>query len=181
MPILVKDIMSKPVLKIDLDANIELAAKIMARARNDSLLVIKNGKPIGILTDSDLIKKVVAKNVKPSTIKVKKLMSAPLVSANPEETILEASRKMKRNNLKRLPVISKGKVVGIISTTDIARTVPEIQDMLEYKLKTKEFPMEIKEKATAGICETCGNYSEELKTASGQWVCENCRDELKSE
>lgn len=181
MPILVKDIMSRPVLTIDLNSSVDRAGKMMAKARNDSIIIVKDKKPIGILTDSDLIKKVIAKNVKPSLIKVKNLMSEPLVSVTPETTILEASRKMKKSNIKRLPVISDGKLVGIISTTDIARTVPEMVDMLEYKLKTKEFPAEIREEITSGICDNCDNYSGNLKNVNDQWLCEECREELKSE
>lgn len=181
MPVLVKDIMSKPVLKIDSEEVVELAGKLMAKARNNSIVVIKSGNPIGILTDSDLIKKVVAKNIKPSTIRVKDVMSKPLVMVLPEETVLDASRKMRRNNLKRLPVISDGKLVGLISTTDIAKTIPEMEDMLEWKLKTREFPTEIKENMTSGICEACGNYSEELKIKDEQWMCEDCREETESE
>lgn len=181
MPVLVKDIMSKPVLKVDLNTNVKLAGELMAKARKNSLIIMKNNKPVGILTDSDLIKKVVAKNIRPSSVKVKEVMSKPLVTVKPEETILEASRKMKRSNIKRLPVISDGKPVGIISTTDIARTTPEMVDILEYKLKTKEFPAEIKEKETSGICDSCNNYSEDLENVNDQWLCENCREELKAE
>jgi len=181
MPVLVKDIMSKPVLKIDSEEVVELAGKLMAKARNNSIVVIRSGKPIGILTDSDLIKKVVAKNIKPSAIRVKDVMSRPLVMVLPDETVLDASRKMRRNNLKRLPVISDGKLVGLISTTDIAKTIPEMEDMLEWKLKTREFPTEIKENMTSGICDICGNYSEELKIKDEQWMCEDCREETESE
>jgi CBS domain-containing protein len=181
MPIIVKDIMTKPVLKVDLNTNAKAAGELMAKTRKDSLIIIKNNKPIGILTDSDLIKKVVAKNIKPTSVKVKDLMSRPLVSVKPEETILDASRKMKRSNIKRLPVISDGKAVGLISTTDIARTTPEMVDILEYKLKSKDQPAEIKEEQTSGICDSCGNYSEELEDVDDQWLCEDCREELKTE
>ena len=181
MPIFVKDIMSKPVQKIDLDAGVELAGKIMAKARIDSIIVVRKGKPIGILTDSDLIKKVIAKNITPASVKVGKVMSEPLVSITPEETVLEASRKMRRNNIKRLPVISKGSLVGILSTTDIARTVPEMVDMLEYKLKSKDIPTIIKETTTSGVCDSCDNYSESLESKNGQWLCVDCIEETEPE
>jgi CBS domain-containing protein len=180
MAITVKDIMSRPVLKVDVSYTVEAAGKLMAKARNDSILVVKKGKPIGIMTDSDLIKKVIAKNIKPSSIKIEKLMSTPLVSVEPETTVLEASRKMKRNNLKRLPVISNGILIGIISTTDIARTVPEMADILEFKLKTKDNIVEIKD-TTSGICDSCENYSNELMIKEGQWLCEDCRQEIEED
>jgi len=179
MTILVKDIMSKPVLKIDYNASVERAGKEMAKNRKYAILVVKKGNPVGILTDSDLIKKVVAKNKKPSSIKVKDLMSAPLVSVTPETSVLDASRKMKRNNLKRLPIISENKLVGIISTTDIARTVPEMIDILEFKLKPKEFPPKILEEETSGICDSCDNYSENLKLIDNQWLCDDCQEDVE--
>lgn len=181
MPILVKDIMSKPVQKIDLDDTIERAGKVMAKARIDSIIVVRKGKPVGILTDSDLIKKVVAKNIIPAKTMVGKIMSEPLVAISSEDTVLEASRKMRRNNIKRLPVISKGNLVGIISTTDIARTVPELADMLEYKLKSKDIPTIIKEPTTSGICDSCENYSDNLESKNGQWLCVTCIEEIESE
>jgi signal-transduction protein with cAMP-binding, CBS, and nucleotidyltransferase domain len=179
MPIYVKDIMSKPVLGIDYNKNVKIAGDMMARTRRDTLIVTKNGKPIGIVTDSDLIKKVIAKNKKPTAVKVFQVMSKPLVTVKPDETILEATRKIKRSNIKRLPVTSDGKLIGLISTTDIARTTPEMLDMLEYKLKSKEFPTEIKEKFTSGVCDSCDTYSVDLKNVNDQWLCESCRDELE--
>jgi signal-transduction protein with cAMP-binding, CBS, and nucleotidyltransferase domain len=134
---------------------------------------------VGILTDSDLIKKIIAKNKKPSSVKVKSIMSSPLVTSKPDETILEATRKMKRNNIKRLPVIENGKLVGILSLSDIAKSSPEMIDLLEYKLKMREYPTEIKEKFTSGICESCGNYTDDLRNVNDKWLCETCREELE--
>lgn len=181
MPVLVKDIMSRPVSKIDLNESVKVAGELMSKARRGVLIVTKDGRPIGIITDSDIIKKVVSKNLKPSSIKVKQIMSKPLVTIGPEETLLDAARKMKRNNIKRLPVVDNGKLVGVISTTDIARTSPEMLDILEFKLKTRELPTIIKEKVTSGICDSCGNFYDELKHENDQWLCESCIDQLKAE
>jgi predicted transcriptional regulator len=106
-------------------------------------------------------------------------MSRPLVTTKPMDTILEATRKMKRSNIKRLPVMSNGKLVGIISLSDIARSSPEMIDLLEYKLSMKEMPTEIKERSTSGICDLCGNYSDDLKNVDGQWVCDDDREEAE--
>jgi CBS domain-containing protein len=178
MVILVKDIMVKP-LTIDINKNVKFAGELMRKTRMDSLIVVKNNKPVGILTDSDLIKKIIAKNKKPSSVKVKSIMSSPLVTSKPDETILEATRKMKRNNIKRLPVIENGKLVGILSLSDIAKSSPEMIDLLEYKLKMREYPTEIKEKFTSGICESCGNYTDDLRNVNDKWLCETCREELE--
>ena len=86
---------------------------------------------------------------------------------------------MKKSNIKRLPVVEKGKLVGVISLTDIAKTSPEMLDLLEYRIKMKETPFEIKEPKTAGLCENCGNYSENLTYVNDRWLCEECKDELE--
>jgi len=176
--ILVKDIMDKP-LTIDESKNVKFAGELMRKTRRDSVVVVKRGKPIGILTDSDLIKKIIAKNKKPSSVKVKAVMSKPLVASAPNDTILDATRKMKRNNIKRITVLNEGKLVGILSLSDIARSSPEMIDLLEYKLKMREHPTEIREKVTSGICENCGNYSANLRNVDGQWLDEVCREELE--
>ncbi|MEM5844334.1 MAG: CBS domain-containing protein [Candidatus Aenigmatarchaeota archaeon] len=181
MPVLVKDIMSRPAVTIEENKSAKVAGELMKKKRKGALIVVRKGKPVGIITDSDLIRKVVAKNLKPSEVKVKDIMSKPLVTIGPEENIIEASRKMKRSNIKRLPVVENGKVVGVLSLTDIAKTSPEMLDLLEYRLRMREEPFGIKEKFTSGICENCGNYSERLTEVNNQWVCEDCKDELESE
>jgi len=108
-------------------------------------------------------------------------MSKPLVVAYAGETILDATRKMKRSNIKRLPVVDQGKLIGIISMTDIAKTSPEMIDLLEFKLKSKEMPTEIREKFTSGICDSCGNYTDDLRNLDDRWLCESCREELEHE
>lgn len=179
MAILVKDVMIKPVLNIDYNKNAKNAGEILRRTRRDSLIVTKNGKPIGIITDTDLIKKVVAKNLVPSKVKVKDVMSKPLVVISKDNNILEATRKMKRSNIKRLAVVENGKTVGIVSLSDIARNSPEVIDLLEFKLQSKEMPTTIKEKSTSGICDNCGNYSSDLQNTNEQWICESCREETE--
>jgi len=176
--ILVKDIMIKP-LTIDENKNVRFVGELMRKTRRDAVVVIKKGKPIGIVTDSDLVKKIIAKNKKPSSVTVKDVMSRPLVTTKPTDTILEATRKMKRSNIKRLPVLDKSKLVGVLSLSDIARSSPEMIDLLEYKLTMKELPTEIKERFTSGICDVCGNYSDDLKNVNGQWLCEDDRKEAE--
>lgn len=181
MPVLVKDIMSKPAVIIEENKSARVAGEIMKKKRKGALVVVKKGKPVGIVTDSDLIRKIVAKNLKPSEVKVREIMSRPLVVISPDDNIIEASRKMKRSNIKRLPVVENGKVIGLLSLTDIARTSPEMLDLLEYRIRMREEPFEIKETFTSGICDNCGNYSEHLTEVNDRWLCEACKDELESE
>lgn len=177
MPIYVKDIMSSPPLTIDWNKSARDAAKLMTKYRRGYLIVTKRKKAIGVLSDSDLLKKVIVKNVKGSDLKVKDIMSSPVITTSPTETILDAVRKMKRNNIHRLPVVEGGKVLGVITLGDIARTSPEMLDLLEYRLKMKEMPIVMREEITIGFCENCGNYSEKLRIKNGIWMCEKCMEE----
>jgi signal-transduction protein with cAMP-binding, CBS, and nucleotidyltransferase domain len=173
--------MNKKIITIDFNKNVKDAAEMMNKTRQYEVIITKKNKPIGILTDSDIIKRVVAKNLKPSSVKIKKLMRSPLVTVHTNETILIATRKMKRNSIKRLPVVEDGKPVGMLTLSDIARTCPEMIDLLEWKLKVRESEVEpkIAERSTSGICESCGIYSDDLRNANDQWVCETCREELE--
>jgi len=182
MPIIVKEIMSKPVVTIDYNKSAKVSANKMKEKRKGFLVVTKKGKPIGTLSDSDLINKVVAKGKDAARVKVEKIMSSPMVTVNPDEEVMKTVNKMKKNNVHRLPVVRRGKVVGVISLTDIARSSPEMAYLLEYRQTMKRRPFELKEETTSGICDSCGNFSEELgETQDNRWFCETCRDEFESD
>lgn len=180
MTVLVKEVMSAPVLTIDIKKTARDAGKLMRKHRKGFLVVTEKNKPAGVLSESDLIEEVVNKNVKAEKIKLQDLMHEPIIAVDPEDDMLTASRKMKENNVHRLPVVSNGKLLGVLSLTDIARTSPEMLDLLEYRLKMKERPFEIKEKTTLGICDSCDNYSEDLRLVEDLWLCEDCREEREA-
>ncbi len=179
MAVKVSEIMSSPVHSIDINKSAKDAGQMLRKIRRGFLVVTKGGKPVGTMSDSDLIQKVVAENKLSSKIKIKDIMSSPIVTVGKDEDVLVAVRKMKLNNVHRLPVMGKGKLVGVLSLTDIARTSPELQDLLEYRLKMKEEPVVLREQETSGICDSCGNYFIDLRNANEQWLCESCRSELE--
>lgn len=180
--LLVKEIMSKPALTVDHNKSARAAAIVMKKARKGFLVVVKRGKPVGVLSDSDLINKVIVKKRDASKTKVKDIMSKPLITTPPGADAMDVVRKMKKSNIHRLPVVDKGKVIGVISLTDIARTSPEMYYLLEYRQEMKKSPATIREQFTSGICNSCGNYSGRLKQAiDGRWLCESCLDEMEDE
>ena len=94
----------------------------------------------------------------------------------PNDDIQNAVEKMEKHKIKRLPVVENEKIVGIITNTDIARASPEMIDILNFRLKMRNQMPTIKESSTSGLCESCEEYSGDLKFENDQWVCENCRD-----
>src|SRR5665647_1660051 len=114
---LVRDIMSSPVITMDENGSSNQAAAAMEKNEVGAVIVTNNaGQSIGIITERDLVLRVIAKNLKPDTIKAKEIMTTPLVNIEPEATISDAARRMTRLDIRRLGVIYKGNLLGIISS-----------------------------------------------------------------
>ncbi|MCJ7631851.1 CBS domain-containing protein [Candidatus Bathyarchaeota archaeon] len=120
----VEDIMSKDVVTISLDASMAEAAKLMGAKQIGSLIVEVKGKPEGIVTERDLLSKVLAKNKNLETMKVRDVMSSPLITIEPAATIKKAAQTM-ISKKGRLAVFTAGKLVGIITASDLTKSLPE--------------------------------------------------------
>lgn len=118
---LVRDIMTKNVVTIAEDKTALDAAKLMAEKGISSLIVVKNGNPEGIITERDFIKKICAKELQISQIKIINIMSKIQTIAEPDTPIEVAVQRMVNRRIRRLPIVQDGKVVGIITVTDLAR------------------------------------------------------------
>jgi CBS domain-containing protein len=97
------------------------AAKRMSEKGISSLFVVKDGDPVGIVTERDFIKKVCAKEIPIADVKVSEIMSKILTTADPETPIEVAVQRMVNHKIRRLPIIEGGKIVGIITVTDLAK------------------------------------------------------------
>ncbi|MEM2995492.1 MAG: CBS domain-containing protein [Candidatus Bathyarchaeia archaeon] len=183
---LVKDVMSSPVITIEEEAPTNRAAELMEKHGLGCVIVTSSdGKPLGIITERDLIVRVVAKNLKPDSLKAKEVMTSPLITIEPDETINEAARRMSRLDIRRLGVIYKGKLVGLISSKDILAVVPELIETIQEKalIESENRAQESAEEPTplAGYCDRCGGWSDSLKEVNGEFLCEDCRVELEGE
>ena len=179
----VKDIMSSPVITLDEKAASNKVAKLMDR--NDLGCVIitnKVGKPVGIITERDLVVRVLAKNLVPDATKAKEIMTSPLVTIKPEETISEAARRMSRLDIRRLGVVYKGNLMGVVSSRDILGVMPELIEIIQEKTRIEGAGQdeETEEKPLSGYCDRCEVFSENLKDDNGQSLCEDCRIELET-
>jgi CBS domain-containing protein len=184
---LVKDVMSSPVVTTDEEAPSNHVANLMQE--NDLGCVIvtnKAGKPLGIITERDLVLRVLAKNLTPASVTAKEIMTTPLVTIEPEATINDAARRMSRLDIRRLGVLYKDNLVGIISSKDILNVMPELIEIIQERTRIEgggggEETEETEEAPLSGYCDRCGVYSENLKDANGQNLCEDCRVELETE
>jgi CBS domain-containing protein len=131
----VKDIMSKDVVTIAPEALMAEAAKIMGEKHIGSLIVTKYDTPVGIVTERDLLSKVLALEKDPKTERVEAVMSYPLITIGPTSKIKEAARQMILKK-SRLAVFDSGKLVGVITASDLIRSLPEVP---ETEVKVDDF------------------------------------------
>ena len=115
----VKDVMSTDVVTVEPEHSMALAANLMADDGVSSLVVVDNGSVVGIITEKDFLEKVIARGKSALEIKVREVMSSPVISITPEMTVLEAGRIVQERRVKRLPVIDVGKLIGIVTQTDL--------------------------------------------------------------
>ncbi len=182
---LVKDVMSSPVFTIDEDSAVDEAARLMDENELGCIIVTsKEGKPLGIITERDLVTRVLAKNAKASKLSAKDVMTSPLITVDPDETLSDAARRMSELNVRRLGVMYKGNLVGVISSRDILAITPELIEIIQEKAKlegkpvaeeTAEYP------SMAGYCDRCGIWSDALEEAEGNFLCEDCKAEVEAE
>ncbi len=116
----VKDIMKKSVLSIDSSMTIKDAAKMMEDAKIGSIIVTEKNTVVGILTERDFVRRIVAQG-KPFSTKIKEAMSSPLIVISPDETVWELAELMKIKQIHRVAVMDKDRLVGIVSTADLTR------------------------------------------------------------
>jgi CBS domain-containing protein len=175
----VRDIMTRPVITADAEIDILAAARRMGSANVGCLIVVSSEKPIGILTERDLVKKIVAKAIDPKTIKVGDVMSTPLVSITPDASLRDAAALMLKSGVKRLPVTSDGRLVGIITDTDlVSGSSLGLGDVLSDLLEMHRESIHFQEARglVRGICEVCGQLSDSLESVNGELLCWSCRD-----
>ncbi|MCW3979538.1 MAG: CBS domain-containing protein [Candidatus Bathyarchaeota archaeon] len=124
---LVRDIMATPVVTISPEATMNKAARIMGERRVGSLIVKRDGDPVGIVTERDLLSNVIAVGRRPEKVKVEAVMSSPLITIGPTATIKEAAQTMIRKK-GRLAVFDEGELVGIITASDLIQSLPETDE-----------------------------------------------------
>jgi len=123
----VKQIMSQDVVTVNPEASMAEAAGLMGRKHIGSLIVIKYETPVGIITERDLLSKVLALGKDPVEEKVEAAMSYPLITIGPTARIKEAARMMIKKK-GRLAVFDKGKLVGVITASDLIGSLPELPE-----------------------------------------------------
>tara|TARA_B000000460_G_scaffold70192_1_gene48520 strand:- start:83 stop:496 length:414 start_codon:yes stop_codon:yes gene_type:complete len=121
----VRDIMEKNVITIDIDETANNAANQMKENDISFLVIIENGKPVGVVSERDFVQKLCINNQSSSDVKISDIMSYKFRWVNPTTKIEDAIQKMLNNNIRRLLVLDDEKLVGVITQTDLASYLRE--------------------------------------------------------
>ena len=179
--VLVKEAMKTKPITVKPVTSVKKAAILMREKGIGNCIVVDN-KPIGIITESDILKKVVAEDLKASKITVGEIMSTPIIVIDPYVSIEEATKTMGKCNIRRLPVVEKGELIGIITQKDISRISPILHEISRewYDIKIRD-EAHLKRQIFSGKCEDCSTLSPNLKNIDGRLLCEDCIDALSYE
>lgn len=176
--VLVRDVMNSPVISASSDNTIEDVASIMKEHTIGSIIIMENEKPLGIVTDWDIVSNAVAKDLKPSMLKAKDIMQE-LHTIEGEEGVTVAARLLRQHNIKRLGVVYKGKLVGIISASDVILVTPDLVDVISEKASLLRGEIGRGAGNVSGYCDECGEWSDLLQYEGGSFTCEECRAEVQ--
>lgn len=180
--VLVRDIMNSPVVSASPSDTVRDIAKKMKEEKIGSIVIMEKDKPVGIVTDWDIVSNGVVKDAKPSQIKAKDVMK-DIHTIESEESITEAARLLRKHNIKRLGVIYKNRLVGIISSSDVIAVTPDLVDVVSEKAAIIRGELGIARPAgkVSGYCDECGEWSDLLQYDEGTFICEVCRGEASAE
>ena len=115
----VRDIMQKNVITIELEKTVYNAAVILKEKDISFLVVLKDSKPVGVISERDIVRKVVAENIESTSTKLEVIMSKNFKWVGPNASIESAIQKMLNNNIRRLVVLEDENLVGVITQTDL--------------------------------------------------------------
>jgi CBS domain-containing protein len=144
MSLKVEDVMVKEVITIDEESTVKEAAEVMNKFEIGSLITVKKGKAMGIITERDLLRRVVAEAKDATKTTVKEIMTSPLVVVEPNMDLEEAVKMMFEMKIKKLAVVDGKRLVGLVSLTDIARFQPQMIKILKQLAARQTTPKSMK-------------------------------------
>ena len=180
--IYVEEIMTKVPVIGSPDLTAKELATLMRSWKVGSVIIIEDGVPLGIVTEKDFVEKLVAEDRRPSEVKARDIMSSPLVTIGPRESVANAGRKMAQLRLRRLPVVVGDQLIGMLTENDITRLSPSLIEITrEWKSINAPVTDEREPMSLQGYCENCENFSYDLRqtggaSGRGSLLCAECRE-----
>jgi CBS domain-containing protein len=128
--LLVREIMIENVRTVRPNSTVTEIVRKMNKFEIGSVVVVEGEKPVGIVTERDILRRVLEVTLASEALKAKEIMSAPLITVSDQSTVDEAARIMIDKRIKKMPVVHEGKLVGILTSTDVMRSKPRLVELL---------------------------------------------------
>ena len=175
----VYDCMTTKPVSVSSDANLEECAKIMSQNHVGALVIKDDHQSKGLITEQDIVRKALAKGINPLTKKVKDFMETKLLTVSSSSDIYDALIKMRNSNIRHLPVVDNGKMVGLLTLKDILKIEPQLFELLVEKFELREETRKPIKRiiSNEAICQGCGAYVEDVTKVKGSLLCERCAAE----
>jgi CBS domain-containing protein len=129
--VLVRDVMSKDVRVVRPDTTMKEVVATMNKFDIGSIVVVQGDRPVGIITERDILRRLVEPCLAPETLTARQVMTSPVLTISETASIEEAARLMAKKRVKKLPVMNNQKLVGVVTLTDIVTKVPTMLSILE--------------------------------------------------
>ena len=167
----IEEVMRKDIIKLTPEDTVAKAAREMSKKDLGCIVIVEDSKPTGVVTERDIVKRVISKGKKPSKVKLGSVMSSPVITVDYDSSIHEASKIISEENVRRLIVTKNDEIVGIVTSIDLLNYAPEI---FEEEIEERE-----EREIGPGICEICGQHFQNLNEVNGKYVCDNCKKILE--
>ena len=175
----VYDCMTTKPISVSSAATLEECAKVMDKNHVGALVIKDNHESKGLITEQDIVRKVIANGINPQAKKVKDFMEKKLIKIKSSDDIYDALIKMRDSNIRHLPVVDNGKMVGLLTLKDILKIEPQLFELLVEKFELREATRKPINRVISNeaICQGCGAYVEDVKKVRGSLLCERCASE----
>lgn len=178
----VLEIMSTNIPQLEPFESVEDAAAKMVEHGSGCVIICDEGKPVGIVTERDIVRKVVSERKNAAETQLRDIMSSPLVWVPRHTGIMKAAKQMASLKLRKLVVMHDGQFVGVINARAILSIAPQMmeitKELADIGMPTGEHLMDSIQQAS-GYCESCRAYSDMLEFMDGQLICPGCKESLE--
>lgn len=135
--ILVRDVMVTDVKTARPDSSVREVVQKMNKFDVGSIVVVQERRPVGIITERDILRKILEPGLDPLVVKARQIMSSPIVAIQEDVSVEEAARTMTKRRIKKLPVVRGGKLIGIVTATDLVKSSPQMISLFEDLVWTR--------------------------------------------
>ncbi len=175
----VMDIMSREFCSLEPIVSVGDAAAKMVEKGAGCIIVSDEGHPVGIVTERDIVRKVVAQRKNPAAVQLRDIMSSPIVWVPEHTEILDVAKQMSKLKLRRMVVMKNGQPTGVLTVQNILYIAPHIIEITRELAAIERGPEGLVSSAisqASGYCESCKVFSDMLENVDGELICPECKE-----